>query len=65
MEVGERVGQPARHIDSADFPAFRGHHFAMDVVALDQQEAALEVEVSPLEGEEFTEPQSGAGRTEK
>jgi hypothetical protein len=65
VEVGERLGQLARHIDSSDFPAFRGRHFAMGVVALNQQEATLEIKIAPLKGEEFAQSQSGASRTEK
>lgn len=37
----------------------------MGIIPLDQQEAALEIEGTPLEGKKFAQPQSGPGHAEE
>ncbi|NGZ03238.1 MAG: hypothetical protein CV090_09335 [Nitrospira sp. WS238] len=64
-KVSQRLTQFSGHIDAANLSTFWGSHFAMGVVSLDQQEAALKVEIAPLEGEEFTESESSTDRAEE
>lgn len=64
-EVSQCLGQSFGHIDAADFSTFQSGQFAMGVVSLDQQEPALEVEIIPLEGEEFAKAETSSHGTEK
>lgn len=65
MEVSQRFGKFSRHINPPNFSALGRRHFAMGVVSLYEQEAVLEVEVTPLKGQKFAKTEAGPGCTEE
>jgi len=56
----QRGGQLGRHVDAPSLAVLRCGDAARNQIASHLRESAVEVDVGPLEGEQFSEPQPGS-----
>ena len=64
-EVSEYLGELLRHIDPPCLAILGAGDLASDIIAADRQEASLEINIPPLQGECFAKPHACSSETEK